>query len=189
MSSSPPAVDREIINTSFRDWQQEQTLLNAQLAESVAALDAYQSHLDGWQQELAHEREELKGQREALDRDRAAAGDAAQQIQQFSRQLKEMQTKNSNLTDKLLARTEELRELECQRDAANRELAHARESVLTASLAAQQNDSSRASEPTRAAATKAEPRRSASPVLGSVMEQFGKLREQRSLNRLNGKPR
>ncbi len=32
---------------------------------------------------------------------------------------------------------------------------------------------------------KVEPRRGASPVLGSVMEQFGKLREQRSLNRSN----
>jgi hypothetical protein len=34
-----------------------------------------------------------------------------------------------------------------------------------------------------------EPRRGASPVLGSVMEQFGKLREQRSMNRSNNKPR
>jgi hypothetical protein len=94
MSSSPTFVDREIINTSFRDWQEEQTLLDAQLAESVAALDAYQSHLDGWQQELARERDELRNQRESLERDRAAAGDAAQQVQQLSRQLEEMQTKN-----------------------------------------------------------------------------------------------
>jgi septal ring factor EnvC (AmiA/AmiB activator) len=92
------------------------------------------------------------------------------------------------LTDKLLARTEELREVECQRDAASRELARAREEAFTASAAGQQSDSSRGGEPTRAT-TKGESRRIASPVLGSVIEQFGKLREQRSLNRSNGKPR
>ena len=52
MSIPQVVVDRELVEHSFREWQEEQAQLDAQLAESVEALDAYQSHLDNWQQDL-----------------------------------------------------------------------------------------------------------------------------------------
>jgi septal ring factor EnvC (AmiA/AmiB activator) len=206
--SPPVAVDREIVEHSFREWQQEQSLLDAQLAESVAALDAYQLHLDNWQQELARERDELHELREALERDRAAGGAGNEHFEQLQRELNDSRDKVASLTTALLARTEELRELDRQRESVGTELAHARdrEKELTDRLTAkgepnrnsqpdafdtaiEQAAASNQGDAARSGAAKVEPRRSASPVLGSVMEQFGKLREQRSMNRSNNKPR
>jgi chromosome segregation ATPase len=207
MSTTPVAVavDREIVEHSFREWQHEQSLLDAQLAESVEALDAYQLHLDNWQQELARERDELRELREVLERDRAASGAGNELFEQIQRELSEAKEKVASLTTALLARTEELRELDRQREEVSTELTQSREreKQLTDRLDSQEaSESQRKSEAydrvvEQAAAashadggknqTKVEPRRGASPVLGSVMEQFGKLREQRSLNRSNNK--
>ena len=74
MTSATITVDRELVQ-SFRDWQAEQAVLDAQLVDSVAALEAYQSHLDGWQRELARERDELQRLREELDREKVVDGD------------------------------------------------------------------------------------------------------------------
>jgi septal ring factor EnvC (AmiA/AmiB activator) len=139
MSSPRVAVDRAVVDRSFREWQEEQELLDAQLAESVAALDAYQAHLDNWQQELVREREELRQLRAAIERDRSA-GVGREQIE------------------------------------------HLNQAVEEAAAASH-------GEPVNIGPAKVEPRRTSSPVLGSVLEQFGKLREQRSLNRSNNKPR
>jgi chromosome segregation ATPase len=136
MSSPRVAVDRKIVEHSFREWQQEQTLLDAQLAESVAALDAYQAHLDNWQQELVRERDELRQLRGAIERAQAA-GVGREPIEHL-----------------------------------NKELEDSREKIASNSAPA-----------------KVEPRRAANAVLGSVLEQFGKLREQRSMNRSSNKPR
>ena len=218
MSSTFVAVDREIVEHSFREWQQEQSLLDAQLAESVAALDAYQSNLDSWQQDLVRERDELRHLREAFARDQSGAGASDEQLNQLTKDLDVSREKIASLTSALLARTEELRELDRQREEANAEsaLARARDLELTAQLAAQQQSIeaerqqwenrtthehdivSRAveqaatnhhGESVRNSPVKPEPRRAASPVLGSVMEQFGKLREQRSMNRPSPKTR
>ena len=215
--SSPPVVDREVVEHSFREWQEEQTLLDAQLAESVDALDAYQSHLDSWQQELARERDELRLMREAIERDLAAGGAHCEQIEVLNRELTESRAKVSSLTAALLERTEELRDLERERETGSSELAaaRARQLELESALAAQREASEvqhqgeshtthenqgfdnaveQAAASNQGGAAKngsarVEPRRTTSPVLGSVMEQFGKLREQRSMNRSNNKPR
>jgi hypothetical protein len=217
MSSSLVTFDRESVVDSFREWQQEQSLLDAQLTESVEALDAYQAHLDNWQRELAREREEVRRLRETSAGD---ANDSAQreQIDQLTNELNDSRAKIGSLTAALLARTEEVRELERQREGAGTELAlaRAREQELVALLAAQgpageirhhtgddpvnhdtdafskavdQVTTEDAGDSGNAGRPKVEPRRGASPVLGSVMEQFGKLREQRSLNRSNNKTR
>ncbi len=144
MSSPLVAVDRAVVEHSFRAWQEEQARLDAQLAESVAALDAYQAHLDNWQQELVREREELRQLRGTIERDRAAADEAA---------------------------------------GAEREPIEHQNQPVEQATAASHNES------TSNGPAKVEPRRAASPVLGSVLEQFGKLREQRSMNRSNNKPR
>jgi chromosome segregation ATPase len=206
MSTPPVAVDREIVEHSFREWQHEQSLLDAQLAESVEALDAYQLHLDNWQQELARERDELRELREVLERDRAASGAGNEVFEQMQRELAEAKEKVASLTTALLSRTEELRELDRQREEVATELTQSREreKQLTDRLDSQEaRESQRKSEAYDRAVeqaavanhgdtgqhghAKVEPRRGASPVLGSVMEQFGKLREQRSLNRSNNK--
>jgi chromosome segregation ATPase len=214
MTPSLVAVDRESVEHSFREWQEEQSLLDAQLAESVAALDSYQSHLDNWQQELAREREELRLLREAVERDRVAGSAGNEQIEVLHQELRESREKISTLTTALQTRTEELCELERRRESLELELAmvRVREKELEATVAAHESDSDTqthhgsqhqaafAAAVEQAAATnqveavkngtaKVEPRRGASPVLGSVMEQFGKLREQRSLNRANNKAR
>jgi chromosome segregation ATPase len=218
MSTPFVAVDREIVEHSFREWQQEQSLLDAQLAESVAALDAYQANLDNWQQELVRERDELRHLREAFARDQSAAGTSNEQLDQLTKDLDASRERIASLTSALLTRTEELRGLDRQREEANSEaaLARVREQELTAQLAAQQHSfeaerqqwekqsnhqhdlvgravehaaTNHHGESVRNSPIKPEPRRAASPVLGSVMEQFGKLREQRSLNRPTPKPR
>jgi len=217
MSSSLVAVDREVVEHSFREWQEEQSLLDAQLAESVEALDAYQAHLDNWQKELARERDELREIREAIERDQATSGLTSEQIEVLNGELNESREKISSLTTALLTRTEELRELDRQRESGSSELAAARarqlelEAALSAQRQASQVQHQEESQPAHeheafdralelAAATnhgeavkngsaRVEPRRGASPVLGSVIEQFGKLREQRSMNRSNNKPR
>lgn len=215
MTSTLIALDREVVQNSFREWQAEQALLDAQLADSVAALDAYQSHLDSWQQELARERDELRQLRAAIDGSQAGAEVHPDALDPDERELIEARRKISSLTSALLARTEELRDLDHQRGDSHAELALARtrEKELASALAAQRQqwekeiaqlreELQRAAEVSPAGAgtnrgeserssqRKSEPRTSASPVLGSVMEQFGKLRQQRSMNRPNNpKPR
>lgn len=213
---APNTIDRERLIRPFRDWEADQTELEAQLAESMQALMAYQSHLDAWQRQLADEREQLQALRVAVERERSAAGptpssDSMQQIQQ---ELADLRQKVASLTSVLLTRTEELRELDRLRSEANNELALARsrEKELAAAMVAQQQkfaaererwdqqlaDLKQQAEPPpatpmtkpsvespRNGRPKSEPARDTSPVLGSLMEQFGKLRQQRSLGRAN----
>jgi chromosome segregation ATPase len=218
MSSTLIAVERADFERTFREWQAEQSHLEAELADSFAALEAYQSNLDNWQAELAQEREELRESRAEIERERTADGNQSEQHDELREELAEARQKISCLTTALLARTEELRDLDQQRNEAVAELsrAGAREQELSASLAAHQqsteaeriqweqrieqlrDDADKAAEVAASGDRLASgrngedptgPRPSTSPVLGSVMEQFGKLRKQRSMNRLNPKPR
>lgn len=190
MTSTEVVVDRNAVEDSFRVWQEEQSLLDAQLAESVAALEAYQSHLDAWQNDLARERQQLQDEREAFNRDCSNSGSNLEQLQVLTAQLDESREKNNSLTGALLERTEELRNLD-QRFAAERqqwEHESARLSEL-AQRGAVEGAATSPLLPLRNGPVKSEPRTPTSPVLGSVMEQFGKLRQQRSLNRPNPNPK
>src|SRR5262245_52239120 len=111
MTHAAILFDREVVADSFRSWEVEQSALDAQLSDSLAALEAYQSHLDAWQQNLARERDELQQLRESLERDRASAGTSAEHNEQLNSELIESRQKTSSLTAALLTRTEELREL------------------------------------------------------------------------------
>lgn len=167
MSPTPVTVDREIVEHSFREWHAEQSLLDAQLIESLSALESYQSHLDKWQQDLVREREELRQLRESLARDEATDGEE-QQIDQLNQELRESREKIASLTAALAA---------AQSAGAASHHQAAFEMAVDHATSAEHGTA------------KVEQRRGASPVLGSVMEQFGKLREQRSLNRSNNKTR
>jgi chromosome segregation ATPase len=211
MTTATITFDRELVHSSFRDWQAEQAVLDAQLTESVAALEAYQSHLDSWQRELAGERDGLRRLRDELDREKIATGSRHEKQEVFERELYDARTKITTLTTALLDRTEELRELDRQRADVNTELAVAksRERDLTTALETLQKSadvqrlqwesaiaemrqqweqSLELAEPE----TAAEPGPSdpplgpivaTNPVLGSLMEQFDKLRQQRSVGR------
>src|SRR5215471_12821082 len=112
MTTATITVDRELVQRSFRDWQAEQAVFDSQLMESVAGLEAYQSHLDGWQRELARERSELERLREELNHERAANGGEHEKLEHCEQELFEARTKIASLTTSLLDRTEELRELD-----------------------------------------------------------------------------
>jgi hypothetical protein len=215
------AIDCQPVHDSFGQWRADQEALDAQIADSVAALAAYQSHLDAWQHKLAEEREELRQHRAALERDHTLAESHDEQCDGLQRELNEAQQKITSLTTALLTRTEELRELDRQRVQADHQLieARAREKELFAALEAERNRSpANGRQPNQPpsqprgqiqrgeqspAAQNASPNGQASsgqttngrpqaastttanPVLGSVMEQFGKLRQQRTLDRQN----
>jgi len=153
-------VQCESMRETFRHWHAEQESLEAQLAESLSALSAYQSHLDGWQRQLADERDELRKTREQWERDGGAAGS----------ELAQARAKEKELTAAL---EEQKQILENERAQWAQELDQLRQS---------------ASPPQAASETAAAPGRKAaqvghSPVLGSLMEQFGKLSQQRAIER------
>ena len=165
MTSTLDTFDTQALRNTFCNWQKDKESLDAQLAESLAALEAYQSHLDGWQQQLARQRDELRSAKEQLDHDRAelnralaehkgtnADNTSAAELEHSRKQIVE-------LTEQLRARIEELQQLK-----------QSRPEVVEKP----------APEPTPE--TPSQPR-TASPVLGSIVEQFGKLRQQRAVDR------
>src|SRR5471032_1980423 len=108
MTTATITLDRELVHRSFRDWQADQAMLDAQLNDSVVALEAYQSHLDHWQRELARERDDLQRLREeldrnqiALDRTQAADGKGQQRAEQLEHELYDARTKITSLTTAL----------------------------------------------------------------------------------------
>jgi chromosome segregation ATPase len=211
MTNATITVDRELVQRSFRDWQTEQEALDAQLIDSMAALEAYQSHLDGWQCELARERDELQRLREELSRESASDGKDHEKLGRLEHELYEARTKITSLTTSLLDRTEELRQLDRQRADVSTELAlaKARQRDLSTALDAAQKsfdvqreqwetaiaqmrhqleqslEIAGAESPAEHVASEVQlgPIAAANPVLGSLMQQFDKLRQQRSVGR------
>ncbi len=103
------AVDREIVESSFRQWQQEMEIPRA-IGRVGRALDAHQLHLDSWQQELAHERTSCgvaRGVEAAIGR---RPGRETNYSSRCSASRPEMKEKVVSLTT-LLSRTEEPGEL------------------------------------------------------------------------------
>lgn len=64
------ALDLDNVRDVFDHWSREQDDLDARLGESLAALEAYQSHLDAWQKDLARQREQLEQQRAEFEQRR-----------------------------------------------------------------------------------------------------------------------
>ncbi len=208
------------IRATLHEWRAGQESLDAQLAESLSALAAYQSHLDAWQQQLAQQREKLRKDREHFQHERTAARESGTGHEHASAEpgteLVEAREKISALSASLLARTEELRQLDERRAqlASEVEMNQAREKELVAALEEQkrsleQERAHRAEElrnleklthstaapdqasPDNALASLEQSDRPAAtsgqinenPVLGSIVEQFGKLRKQRAMDR------
>jgi hypothetical protein len=230
MSHDTLTLDSDALRESFSHWQAEQQSLEAEWNESLAALMAYQSHLDGWQKELAAQRDELAQQQDQLRRDRetweheraTAESKFEQSASQSNTQLVEAREKIALLSQQLVARTEELRQLDQRRAELATELEVARAQAKSHAADAEQQQRTleqersawvkqlqqmrellelRAAAPVtgyddvvRPAAEHAPPAPPRSrptsdkqptnnPVLGSIMEQFGKLRQQRAIDR------
>jgi chromosome segregation ATPase len=230
----------ESIRTTFREWNAERESLDAELSESLAALEAYQQHLDDWQRQLAAQRETLKSEREQFAQEQAAAQKSSSEASgETMAELEAAREKVGSLTAVLLTRTEELRTLEnCRAEVQTElDLSRARERELKAALdehkrsleqershwaeelkqvrevlqrqieapavqepAASVDRPVQASPAPPAPAAPVQPQatnngsrstpRNESPVLGSIVEQFGKLRQQRAAERqLNNRQR
>jgi chromosome segregation ATPase len=203
-------ADCNLIRAAFQQWRAGQESFDAQLTESLSALAAYQSHLDSWQQQLARERDELRRSREELERDRAVVGEiqAAHQptLGEGADELSAARERISALSSSLLARTEELRVMDERRSELTRELEkqkqtfdqeRAQSAQELKSLRQQLQDGLAAAQVAdasgKAPASPSQSARSAddnvpheineNPVLGSIVEQFGKLRQQRAMDR------
>jgi chromosome segregation ATPase len=199
------AMDHQIIHDSFRAWREQEDSLDGQLADSLVALEAYQSHLDAWQRELAAQRQLLDRERGQLEQDRATASDYAARLEKVSAELNDARNQVASLSKTLLERTEELRQLDGRRAelTTQLELARAREREWTAKIE-QHPDGQQSQwaeelkqlrelferqmeladvaevwdgEPAQPPEEESVP---ASPVLGSIVAQFGKLRQQRA---------
>jgi septal ring factor EnvC (AmiA/AmiB activator) len=230
------SINSQAVRDSIRTWNAERESLDVQLSESIAALNAYQSHLDAWQQQLATERNSLRGEREQLERDRATKQKhGSETTLALTNELNAAREKITALTTLLLNRTEELRTLDNRRGEVQTELelSRARERELKAALddtkrAADQERSQWAEElhqlrdvverqmdspaaehiepahapapaPETPVAVTTAPRAVSSasarvipretPVFGSIVEQFGKLRQQRAVERQIHRPK
>jgi septal ring factor EnvC (AmiA/AmiB activator) len=208
------------IRATLHEWRAGQESLDAQLAESLSALAAYQSHLDAWQQQLAKEREGLRQAREKFEKERAASGEGKTGHEDApaepGSELAEAREKISALSASLLTRTEELRQMDERRSqlASELEMNQAREKELVAALEEQKRsleqerahraeelrnlerltgsaDAAAQPDSDKAIASLEQSGRPAgnngqvneNPVLGSIVEQFGKLRKQRAMDR------
>ena len=199
-------IDCDSIRSTFHEWRAEQESLDAQLAESLSALAAYQSHLDAWQKQLAQERDELRQARAQLERGGTEGAQTGQDPNSAeAAELSAAREKISALSASLLTRTEELRQMDERRSelAAELELNRAREKELSKALEEQQQaleqerahraeelrNLERLTQGANAASAGVSPRPGApqqgneNPVLGSIVEQFGKLRQQRAMDR------
>ncbi|MEX2316954.1 MAG: hypothetical protein WD669_07370 [Pirellulales bacterium] len=234
MSHDTQILDRETLQEAFHQWQAEQESLDVEWSESLSALAAYQSHLDAWQQELSRERAELRRERDQWERElNEAEEERDQSSSQATAQLAEARNKIALLTEQLLSRTEELREidqrraeltteleltranakqlatelegqkrtLEHERSASTDQMSHMRELMdrhAERTPAPPQVDDAVDAEPEETLPIRKTPPKSTgkngvakgsanSPVLGSIVEQFGKLRQQRASDRQTGK--
>jgi septal ring factor EnvC (AmiA/AmiB activator) len=215
-------VNGDAIRETFREWNAERDSLDAELSESLVALEAYQLHLDTWQGQLAREREELQSARDQFERDRSVSDkNQSESSAATIAELHAAREKITALTTLLLSRTEELRTLDNSRAEVQTELelSRARERELKATIddqkcSAEQERSQWADElkqlrevverqletpvanepvaaierptsdtpaPPSPGSAQSPPRES--PVLGSIVEQFGKLRQQRAVER------
>jgi chromosome segregation ATPase len=226
-------INGDAIRETFREWNAQRDSLDAELNDSVAALEAYQLHLDAWHQQLARERGELQNARQQFERDRESTEKSLSEASEATiAELHAAREKITTLTALLLNRTEELRTLDNRRAEAQTELelARARERDLKAALddhkrsvdqerlqwaaelkhlreviqrqldapavekvvAAAKHPVPSAPQATSAPAApanktsssgNAQPATRENPLLGSIVGQFGKLRQQRAVER------
>jgi len=205
MSNYTALLDCAAIQSAFRAGAEVEESLDAQLDESLAALEAYQSHLDGWQSQLARERNELRQAREQWELDREAAGDKptnlseeeSSELNKLREKCATLEAQQTSLSSELAdTRTREQRlkaEFESQQQSFDQERAQWAE--VSKQLREGLDQRSVAASASQGAPPASEPRpvvpnresSGSSAVLGSIVEQFGKLRQQRAIDRQGSK--
>jgi septal ring factor EnvC (AmiA/AmiB activator) len=188
----------ESVRATFREWNAERDSLDAELSESLAALEAYQQHLDDWQRQLAAEREKLKSDREQFAQEQAAAQKSSSEAS--AEAIAELELSRARERELQAALDEQKRSLAQERSHWAEELKQVREVLErqketptvqepAASMEwpvpappAQPASAAPIQSPTTNNGSRSTPR-GASPVLGSIVEQFGKLRQQRAVER------
>lgn len=187
-------VDIAPLHDWFADLASAQSEVDRELAESVAALEAYQSHLDHCQAILAAERAALEEERTALEAERQRFADLPGSEEEQLAELGDARKLISELRDMLLERTEELRRSDSKRSELVSELQQARSKQLELEKYIEMEKSQhleqqlRWTEEFQRVSELLESRpgskgdsdkvATADPVLGSIMAQFGKLRRQ-----------
>ncbi|TWT38095.1 Chromosome partition protein Smc [Posidoniimonas corsicana] len=156
------------------EWSDQRQRYEADLQESFDALDAFQRQLDAWQRRLADEQEQLDEQRARLKE----LADANGQADQSADQLK---SENARLSEEAEQARQGQQDLQRQLEEARAELAREKqhwsgELERVAKLLEQQS----AAPADAPAAAGPGPAVSGDPVLGSVVAQFSKLRQQRA---------
>ena len=136
MTTMMPELDYQPIHDCFGQWREEHELLDGDLNETFASLEAYQSQLEDWQRELATQVDELRREKKRLDRDRAESKQCEDQFDANTEELNGARQQMAQLSKELLSRTDELRELDRKRSelATELELARARDHELSAAL-------------------------------------------------------
>jgi hypothetical protein len=167
LMSSTPVFDTEPIRYAFRQWEADQQPLEAELRDSLAALSAFQSHLDEWQRQLGLEREELRAARNRFEHE--------QELRKALEQTKqELEQECSQWTTEF----RELRQLLEQRRADDSPV------PAMAPAAAVMAVHPTAATDAPCAASDETPDSVDAPLFGSILQQFGKLRQQRASGRL-----
>ncbi|MCI0492503.1 MAG: hypothetical protein L0Z07_06175 [Planctomycetes bacterium] len=186
MAAQAETLNRQAIRDSFLAWEADEESLDAQVAESLSALEAYQSHLDAWQLQLVHERNAVEQAQEQQECDRAAAASLERSSVDLATELSVARQQIASLTSQLLSSNEERHKLEqLVRDmAAERECDRSEHSSLPPG---EPRVVPPQMPPEPSTDSSMSPPRNNNPVLGSIVEQFGKLRQQRALDRQTGK--
>lgn len=179
MTTAQLLVECEAIHGTFRQWQAEQEPLTAELSESLAALAAYQSHLDAWQQQLVCERDELR----TLDSCRAELAAELDLTRAREKELKAALDEQTQSREQERAQWAE--ELRHTREQLQR---HIDEAALKQNASAPDRTpaipgAQPFDEPNSVQRASGAPDLNDTPVLGSILQQFGKLRQQRALGR------
>lgn len=162
-------------------WIQESQHAEDELRESFEALDAYQRQLDAWQRRLGEEREQLAQERQRLSEQADAAP-----AEGNGEQLAELQAENARLSEESGQANQLKQQLEQQLAETRAELAQQNQHWSTELarvvklLEEQQSASGYAASDAPAAPAVIAPGSSDDPVLGSVVAQFSKLRQQRA---------
>lgn len=113
MSNESLTIDRDPLLASFGQWHDENDSLASQIEESVAALSEYQQQLETWQSELDQQQSQLTADAaDAKTCDDELNDGRQQEIENLNAELKDARKQIGRMSADLLAKTEELRQID-----------------------------------------------------------------------------
>jgi chromosome segregation ATPase len=188
MTTSALTLDHEPFTDCFRQWRADEQEFAAELEDSLAALDAYQAHLDHWARELAAERNTFQRDCSEWEHRKQAR---EQQLEALSAELADAREQIVKLTNDLTSKINELRGVEKMRADLAQEVDRLRSEIQHTVVDQQslpvdrppQQPQPVADNPVTKNTAPSPIRLSNNPVIGSVVAQFDKLRQQQAEGR------